>query len=104
MCNWTSLKPDFATNAGDPVVAADKGTVALVSKSLGGLGTILLIRHENQFLTVYGRLGGVTVRKGDPVERGQVIATVADLTAPRQPHLHFEVRKGAESVDPMQYF
>lgn len=95
---------DFATNAGDPVVAADDGTVALVSKSLGGLGTILLVRHENQFLTVYGRLGSVNVRKGDPVQRGQVIATVANLESPRNPHLHFEVRKGAESVDPMQYF
>lgn len=95
---------DYATVAGDPVVAAANGAVALISKSLGGLGTIVLIRHDNQFLTVYGRLADVTVAKGDQVQRGQVIATVADLRPPKNPHLHFEVRKGAESVDPTQYF
>lgn len=95
---------DFATRAGDPVAAADNGTVALISKSLGGLGTIVLVRHEDEFLTVYGRVDNVTVRKGDRVSRGQVIAQVADLTAPRNPYLHFEVRRGAESVDPQQYF
>ena len=95
---------DYATAAGDPVAAADDGAVALISKSLGGLGTIVLIRHDNQFLTVYGRVDGVTVRKGDRVSRGQVIAQVADLKSPRNPHLHFEIRKGAESVDPEAFY
>lgn len=95
---------DFATVAGDAVAAAEDGTVALVSKSLGGLGTIVLIRHDNQLLTVYGRIDSVTVKKGDRVSRGQPFATVADIQSPRKPHLHFEVRQGAESVDPMQFF
>ncbi|MEL7464578.1 MAG: peptidoglycan DD-metalloendopeptidase family protein [Pseudomonadota bacterium] len=95
---------DFATTAGAPVLAAGDGTVALISKSLGGLGTIVLVRHDNQFLTVYGRLGEVNVTKGDRVARGQVIATVANLSPPKNPHLHFEVRKGAEAVDPSQYY
>ncbi len=82
------------------MIAADSGTVVLVSRSLGGLGTILLIRHQNEFLTVYGRIDDVAVNKGDRVERGQVIAKVADLKAPRTSALHFEVRRGPESVDP----
>ncbi len=91
---------DFASPAGMEVKAADAGTVVLVSKSLGGLGTIVLIRHQNEFLTVYGRIDKVTVAKGDNVARGQVIAKVAPLTAPRTPSLHFEIRRGPESIDP----
>ena len=94
---------DFDSPAGAPVYAADSGTVVLVSRSLGGLGTIVLVRHENEFLTVYGRIDGVLVSKGDRVERGQLIATVADLKAPRTPSLHFEIRRGPESVDPEQF-
>ena len=94
---------DFASPAGAPVAAADGGTVVLVSRSLGGLGTIVLIRHENEFLTVYGRIDDVVVRKGDRVERGQVIAKVADLKPPRTSALHFEIRRGPESVDPEQF-
>ncbi len=94
---------DFDSPAGTPVVAADSGTVVLVSRSLGGLGTIVLVRHENEFLTVYGRIADVVVAKGDRVERGQVIAKVADLKAPRTSALHFEIRRGPESVDPEQF-
>ncbi len=94
---------DFASPAGAPVAAADGGTVVLVSRSLGGLGTIVLIRHENEFLTVYGRIDDVVVRKGDRVERGQVIAKVADLKPPRTSALHFEIRRGPESVDPEKF-
>lgn len=94
---------DFATAAGDPVHAAGAGTVALISQSLGGLGTIVLIRHDNDYLTVYGRVADVTVKKGDRVESGQVIARVADLAPPQGPSLHYEVRRGAESIDPTPY-
>lgn len=94
---------DFDSPAGTPVMAADSGTVVLVSRSLGGLGTIVLVRHENEFLTVYGRIDDVIVKKGDRVERGQVIAKVADLKPPRTSALHFEIRRGPESVDPEQF-
>ena len=79
------------------------GEVALVSKALGGLGTIVLLRHPDEMLTVYGRLAEVTVAKGDIVSRGQRIGAVAQPEAPAEPRLHFEVREGARSVDPMAY-
>ena len=63
----------------------------------------MLIRHEDQFLTVYGRIAEVAVSRGDRVERGQTIAVVAGADAPRDPSLHFEVRRGAESVNPEDY-
>ncbi len=94
---------DFAAPQGAAVVAAAPGQVALVSESLGGLGTIVLIRHENDLLTVYGRVDGVTVKKGDRVQQGQTIGAVAPGASGRDPSLHFEVRQGAESVDPQRY-
>ena len=91
---------DYATAANATVRAAGDGTVALVSDSLGGLGTIVLIRHSNDLMTVYGRVTGVTVAKGDTVTQGQTIGK----TAPADPPImHFEVRVGTESVDPTRY-
>ena len=91
---------DFATAAGATVVAAGDGTIALVSDTLGGLGTIVLIRHSNDLMTVYGRVADVTVAKGDTVSQGQSIGKVA----PADPSImHFEVRVGTESVDPTRY-
>jgi murein DD-endopeptidase MepM/ murein hydrolase activator NlpD len=94
---------DFAAPAGSPVVAAADGEVALVSQSLGGLGTIVLLRHPNDLLTVYGRVDGVTVQKGEIVEAGQTIGVVSDAAPPGEPRMHFEVRRGAESLDPMEF-
>jgi murein DD-endopeptidase MepM/ murein hydrolase activator NlpD len=92
---------DFASPSGAPVVAAASGEVALVSQSLGGLGTIVLLRHPGDYLTVYGRIEKVTVRKGDFVNQGQKIGVVSPST---QPRMHFEVRLGAESMDPVKFF
>ena len=94
---------DFAAPAGAPVVAAADGEVALVSQSLGGLGTIVLVRHPNDYLTVYGRVDQVSVSKGDIVSAGQPIGVVSDAAAPAEPRMHFEVRRGAESLDPMTF-
>ncbi|GIX14282.1 MAG: peptidase M23 [Paracoccaceae bacterium] len=91
---------DIAAPAGTPVLAAEAGEVALISNSLGNLGKIVLIRHADGLTTVYGRIDNVSVQKGDMVARGQPIGTVA---ATDPPALHFEVRRGAESVDPADY-
>ncbi len=91
---------DYATAAGATVVAVDDGTVALVSESLGGLGTIILIRHSNDLMTVYGRVTDVSVAKGDTVRQGQSIGKVAPADPPI---MHFEVRVGTESVDPTRF-
>ena len=93
---------DFAAPAGAPVVAAEDGEVALVSESLGGVGSIVLVRHPNDLMTVYGRLGEVLVEKGDYLERGQRLGAVAEAPAGTESRMHFEVRSGAESIDPMQ--
>ncbi|NNU81861.1 peptidoglycan DD-metalloendopeptidase family protein [Halovulum dunhuangense] len=91
---------DFAAAAGTEVVAAADGEVALISRSVGGLGTILLIRHDAELMTVYGRISNVTLQKGDRVTRGQRVGVVAEG---EQPNLHFEVRRGTAAVDPTPF-
>lgn len=90
---------DIAAPAGTPVKAADAGTVAAITKSTAGT-PIVLIRHAGGILTVYGGVDSLSVAKGDKVSRGQAIAVVGKGDPS---FLHFEVRKGVESTDPMPY-
>jgi len=85
--------------AGAPVMAADSGTVAAITKSAEGV-PIVVVRHEGNLLTVYANVAGVSVAKGDNVARGQQIAK---LRGGDDAYVHFEVRKGFESVDPAPY-
>lgn len=91
---------DIAAAPGTPVKAADAGTVQVISSDTNGKG-IVILRHANNLLTVYVGVGGVKVKKGDKVSRGQAIGTVA---AGDPAFLHFEVRNTSkESFDPMTY-
>ena len=91
---------DISAAAGAPVKAADAGTVTVISADTTGKG-IVILRHANNLLTVYVGVGGVSVKKGDKVSRGQSIGTVA---AGNPAFLHFEVRNTSkESFDPMTY-
>ena len=90
---------DIAATAGTTVKAAEDGDVALVSKSVGAK-TIVLLRHSDNIFTVYSNITGVKLTKGDKVKRGQPIGQVVDGTPS---YLHFEVRKGTQSVDPKPY-
>jgi LysM repeat protein len=90
---------DIGVKAGTDVVAADDGTVAAVTKDTNGV-PILILKHIDGLLTVYANVDGLSVQKGDQVKRGQKVAKVRDGTPS---FLHFEVRKGLESVDPDDY-
>ncbi|MEM6745196.1 MAG: LysM peptidoglycan-binding domain-containing M23 family metallopeptidase, partial [Pseudomonadota bacterium] len=93
---------DFAASPGEEVRAAAAGEVALVSTSLGEWGTIVLLRHSDGLMTVYGRLGSSTVSKGQQVDAGQVLGAVAEPTG-TQALMHFEVRRGAFSENPEDF-
>lgn len=79
--------------------AADAGTVAAITKSGDGV-PIVVVRHADNLLTVYANVTDVQVQKGDTVRRGQGIAKLRDGD---QSFVHFEVRKGFDSVDPTPY-
>lgn len=89
----------IAAPAGTPVRAADAGTVAIITRDTEG-DAIVVIRHDGDFLTVYQHIEELSIEKGDSVSRGQQIAVVRDRTPSM---LHFEVRQGINSLDPMEY-
>ena len=91
---------DFAADKGASVKAADAGEVALVSSAAGN-SKIVLIRHAGNIYTVYSNVTDVPVKKGQKVTRGQTIGAVAGGSPS---YVHFEIRKGTESVDPTPYF
>ncbi len=90
---------DIAAAAGTTVKAAGAGTVAAITKDTDQV-PILVLRHDGGLLTVYANIDAISVKKGDSVKAGQAIAKVR---AGAQGFLHFEVRKGYDSVDPMPY-
>ncbi|MEM1065634.1 MAG: LysM peptidoglycan-binding domain-containing protein [Pseudomonadota bacterium] len=89
----------IAASAGTQVKAADEGTVAAITRDADQV-PILVLRHEGNLLTVYAGVDNITVEKGDSVSRGQAIAAVREGSPS---FVHFEVRDGFESVDPMPY-
>ncbi|MBC2836807.1 M23 family metallopeptidase [Paragemmobacter straminiformis] len=90
---------DIAAPAGTAVQAAAAGTVAAITQDTEQT-PIIVIRHDGGLLTVYAGVAGIKVKKGDKVTRGQTIATVR---SGNPAFLHFEVRRGVESTDPMPY-
>jgi murein DD-endopeptidase MepM/ murein hydrolase activator NlpD len=88
---------------GTPIKAAEDGTVAYAGNELKGYGNLVLVRHENGFVTAYAHASEILVKRGDVVKRGQVIAHSGQTGNVTSPQLHFEIRKGATPVDPAQY-
>ena len=78
------------------------GVVSAVGKD-GGLGLIVAIEHGNGMTTVYGHLQSAGVSAGQRVQRGQVVALSGSSGRSTAPHLHYEVRVGDQSVNPLGY-
>jgi murein DD-endopeptidase MepM/ murein hydrolase activator NlpD len=95
---------DFAANSGTPIYAAESGTV-IVAQSMSGYGNTVIIDHGNGLWTLYAhiRTGGILVKAGEEVKKGQKIAEVGNTGNSTGPHLHFEVRLNEKPVDPENY-
>lgn len=93
---------DFAGRPGDPVFASRDGRVVLVSSALPAYGTMIVLKHDDTFITAYAHLGRTLVRENDEVIQGQQIADLA-LPENDQVALHFEIRKMGVAVDPALY-
>lgn len=94
---------NLAVPEGTPVKAAENGTVAYVGNELKGFGNLVLVRHDDGWVTAYAHNSDVDVKKGDAVRRGQVIAKSGATGNVKTPQLHFEIRRGAAPVDPMKH-
>jgi Membrane proteins related to metalloendopeptidases len=90
---------DIAANMGTPIKAARDGLVVF-SGRLEGYGNCIFIRHQDGYITVYGHNKVNKVKVGDIVYQGQEIAEVGRTGYATGPHLHFEVRKLDQPIDP----
>ncbi|CUH86332.1 Murein hydrolase activator NlpD precursor [Phaeobacter sp. CECT 5382] len=90
---------DIAAAAGASVKAAESGTVAVITKDSDNI-PLIVIRHDPKLSTIYFNVDKISVTEGDQVKRGQTIATLHDSP---QALLHFEVRDGFDSQDPLLY-
>lgn len=93
---------DIAGNSGAPVRAAADGVVVYSGSGLVGYGELIIIKHNDQWLSAYGHNRNRLVNEGQLVRAGQQIAEMGRSGAPRE-MLHFEVRYNGKPVDPLLY-
>lgn len=90
---------DIGGQTGDPVLAAGAGDVVYSGRGVQGIGNLIIIRHNDRFLSAYGHNSTMLVSEGEHVEAGQQIGAVGENAA-GIPMLHFEIREEGKSVDP----
>jgi len=95
---------DIVNDLGTPIYAPADGTVEFAGHSGGGYGIILLINHGYGYETLYGHLSKTTVREGQKVKRGDLIARCGNSGLVSGPHLHYEVHHNGVRENPMNYF
>lgn len=85
---------------GAPVRSADNGTVVYAGNELKGYGKLVLIRHADRWVTAYGHLDRILVKKGQVVKQGESIGTIGSTGSVDSPQLHFETRRGTDAINP----
>jgi len=93
---------DIAGTAGEPVLAAADGRVVYVGAGLRGYGNLIILKHNNTYLTAYAHNQTLLVKEDQSVHKGQKIAEMGNSDADRV-KLHFEVRRQGKPVDPAKY-
>ena len=93
---------DLAGKAGDPVLATADGKVVYAGSGLRGYGNLVIIKHNNTFLSAYAHNQALLVREDQSVKRGQTIAQMGNSDAD-QVKLHFEIRRLGKPVDPVKF-
>jgi lipoprotein NlpD len=88
---------------GQAVVAAAPGRVVYAGGGLIGYGELIILKHNDTYLSAYGHNAKLLVKEGQSVRKGQQIATMGEGPE-RKPRLHFEIRRNGEPVDPRRFF
>ena len=93
---------DIAGSKGAKIYAAGTGTVAYAGSGLSGYGNLIIIKHDNQYLTAYGNNARNLVSEGQSIKAGQVIADMGVVDR-RFWGVHFEIRQAGKPVNPLNY-
>lgn len=97
---------DFTAPVGTIIYATGDGVVSDIQRSRArrGYGNLIEIDHGYGYKTIYAHIEDIKVRPGQRVKRGDVIATVGNTGLSTAPHLHYEIRKGNRSINPINYY
>lgn len=87
---------------GQPIFAAAGGKVVYSGDGLIGYGNLIIIKHDNTYLSAYGHNRRLLVKEGSEVKQGQKIAEMGD-SGKQGVILHFEIRRDGKPVDPLRY-
>lgn len=95
---------DFTADKGTEVYATGDGVVEVVEQKLWGYGQCIIINHGFGYKTLYGHLSAFDVRQGQKIKRGELIGRIGSTGKSTGPHLHYEVIKNGEKVNPIGYY
>ncbi|MBD3583366.1 peptidoglycan DD-metalloendopeptidase family protein [Flavobacterium selenitireducens] len=95
---------DFSAKSGTPIFATGDGVVQRADNTASGYGNHIVIRHGYGYETLYGHLSKYKVRAGQRVKRGDIIGFVGSTGRSEAPHLHYEVHKNGEVVNPLNFY
>jgi murein DD-endopeptidase MepM/ murein hydrolase activator NlpD len=93
---------DIAVNTGTPVFAVEAATVVR-SKYVRGYGNLVELKHSNMYSTRYAHNSKILVKKGQHVDKGEIIALSGNTGRSTGPHVHFEVRQSGVAINPFKY-
>lgn len=91
---------DIAAHVGEPVFAMADGEVIYSDNKMSGYGNVVVIKHANNMTTLYAHNSELKAKKGDKVTQGTLIALLGNTGRSTGPHVHFEIRRGTEALDP----
>jgi len=94
---------DIGAKTGTPIRAASSGTVMFSGPGPTGYGLMVIVKHNKEFMTVYSHNSKNYVQKNMKVKKGERVAAVGSTGRSTGPHLHFEVRKATQPMDPLKY-
>ena len=93
---------DISGKIGDDIFSSSDGMVVYTGNGIKGYGNLIIIKHNETFLSAYAHTSKILVEENNLVKKGQVIAKLGD-TDSIKPILHFQIRKNGKSVDPIKY-
>ncbi len=91
---------NIAAATGTPIRAAQSGTISYAGNELRNYGNLILIKHDDGYITAYAHADRIAVAKGQHVEQGEVIGYAGSSGEVTRPQLHFEIRRDSHPLDP----